>query len=91
MKKQSLTDWDRLKGMSEEEIERNALSDPDSIPLPDDDPSWVTAKLVLPRNKQNIHIGLDADIVEFFKSQGRGYQTRINAVLRQYVEHQRRP
>ena len=31
---------------------------------------------------------LDPDILKFFKSRGRGYQTRMNAVLRAYMEHE---
>ena len=42
----------------------------------------------LPPIKQNIHIRLDTDILEWFKAHGTGYQTRINAVLRAYVASQ---
>ena len=89
MRKQSKTDWNRVNNMTEEEIERNALADPDAQPM-EDDSFWANAKVVIPPRKQNIHIGLDEDVVEFFKGQGRGYQTKIDAVLRQYVEHHRR-
>ena len=41
-------------------------------------PEWYTIK------KKDIHIRLDADILEWFKSQGAGYQTRINEILRYY-------
>ena len=34
-------------------------------------------------------IRLDADVLAWMKSQGRGYQTRINAVLRAYYEAHR--
>ena len=37
-------------------------------------------------NKVDIHMRLDPDIVEFFKKEGPGYQSRINAVLRTYME-----
>lgn len=53
--------------------------------LPDD--FWKHAKVVLPdRPKKTTTIRFDADILEWFKSQGRGYQTRMNAVLRSYYE-----
>ncbi|MCF1505723.1 BrnA antitoxin family protein [Afifella sp. H1R] len=45
----------------------------------------------LPRTKTHASIRIDADVLEWFKSRGRGYQTRINAVLRQYYEHHREP
>jgi hypothetical protein len=43
---QDLTDWDRVHAMTEEEIERNALSDPDALPFDDD---WEDAIVVYPR------------------------------------------
>jgi uncharacterized protein (DUF4415 family) len=40
--------------------------------------------------KKPVSLRLDADIVDWFQRQGTGYQTRINAVLRDYVErHQK--
>ncbi|MCT8266651.1 BrnA antitoxin family protein [Afifella sp. JA880] len=49
---------------------------------------WKNAKIVYPdsRAKKQLTLRLDADIVEFFKAEGRGYQTRMNAVLRSYVD-----
>ncbi|MGC1398673.1 BrnA antitoxin family protein [Candidatus Binatus sp.] len=44
----------------------------------------------LPPAKQDIHIRLDRDILEWFKAHGRGYQTRINAVLRAFVQTRER-
>jgi uncharacterized protein (DUF4415 family) len=40
--------------------------------------------------KQQVTLRLDADVLEWFKSQGRGYQTRINTLLRAYVDAHRR-
>ena len=47
---------------------------------------WSKAKLVMPRAKQAVSLRVDADVVEWFKSQGPGYLTRMNAVLRSFVE-----
>ncbi|MEO8325609.1 MAG: BrnA antitoxin family protein [Nitrospirota bacterium] len=48
---------------------------------------WKHAKVVYPESpKEQVTVRLDADILEWFKEQGRGYQTRMNAVLRSYVE-----
>lgn len=44
----------------------------------------------LPQRKQGVHIRLDADILAWFKSLGPGYQTRINSVLRSFVQARRR-
>jgi uncharacterized protein (DUF4415 family) len=54
-----------------------------------DDNFWKKAKMVEPIPKKSISIRLDTDILEWFKSQGKGYQTSINNVLRTYVEHQK--
>lgn len=79
------TDWDRLRAMSDAEIEANAAADSDN-------PAWTeaelaAAELVLPAGgpKQPVSIRLDAEVLDFFKAAGRGYQSRINAVLLAYV------
>jgi len=43
----------------------------------------------MPR-KRDVHIRLDADVLDWFRAQGKGYQTRINTVLRAFVEARRR-
>lgn len=80
------TDWARLRAMTEEEIERNADGDPDNPPLTPDE--LARLELVRPedRAKVPVYIRLDPDVVEFFKSGGPGYQTRINAALRDHME-----
>jgi len=49
---------------------------------------WKTAKLVMPESKDRLTIRVDHDVVEWLKKRGRGYQTRINAILRSYMEAQ---
>ena len=79
------TDWERLRNMTDEEIEAAAASDPDSVPFGLD---WSDAELVIPK-KQPISIRLDEDILAYFKETGPRYQTRINKVLRSYVNAQK--
>jgi len=81
---ESQTDWDRLDEQSDEEIESAVREDPDSVQLDED---WFRkAHVVDPTSeKKRITIRLDEDIVEYFKAQGSGYQTRINDVLRAFV------
>lgn len=78
------TDWERLENLSDEEIEEAVEEDPDQVML---DRKWFEqAKLVAPgAEKKRITIRLDEDIIDFFKQQGSGYQTRINKALRAYV------
>lgn len=84
----SEADWDRLRNMSDEEIHRRALADPDAQPT--DAAFWKNARVVMPAPKQLTSFRVDPDVLEWFKAGGKGYQTRINAVLRAYVEAQRK-
>src|SRR5438876_10669697 len=86
-KMKGLTDWARLAAMTEEEIERNAADDPDNPPWTEED--WANARVVWPQGKAPVTLRLDKDIIAWFKARGRGYQTRINAVLRAFVEAQK--
>ncbi len=79
----SETDWERLEKMTDEEIDYS-----DIPPLGED--FFAHAELRLPRPKQTVTIRLDAEVVDWFKSQGKGYQTRINAVLQMYIQSQQR-
>lgn len=76
------TNWKRIKAMSDKELESNAQSDKDTLFA--DEQFWKTAKLVMPaeKGKERITIRVDADILNWLKEQGRGYQSRINALLR---------
>ncbi|MEP9348686.1 BrnA antitoxin family protein [Xanthobacter sp. KR7-225] len=77
-------DWARLRAMTDEEIEQAARSDPDWEGLLDLE-GW-TMEVVVPPKKAPISIRLDADVLAFFKASGRGYQKRINAVLRAFMD-----
>lgn len=46
---------------------------------------WEDAKVFMPQHKVHISLRLDEDIVNYFKEEGSGYQSRINAVLKAYV------
>lgn len=84
---ESQTDWTQLAAMTEDEVERLAAEDMAEIGI---DPDWVQrAKVTSPRPKERVTIRLDPDILDWLKAQGKGYQTRINAILRAYVESQK--
>jgi len=59
----------------------------DSPPL--DDSFFTRAVVEWPPRKASITMRLDADVLRWFKAQGRGYQTRINRLLRMYMEAHR--
>jgi uncharacterized protein (DUF4415 family) len=50
---------------------------------------WSQASVELPQQKATLNMRIDRDVLEFFRRQGKGYQTKINAVLRSYVEQMR--
>jgi uncharacterized protein (DUF4415 family) len=78
-KRQSDTDFKALETMKDRDIDFS-----DTTPL--DNAFFAGAVLRLPRRKKSLSIRLDPDVLEWFKRQGKGYQTRINAVLRMYME-----
>lgn len=52
---------------------------------------WDNAQVVMPSpNKASVHLRLDADVLAWFRQQGRGHLSRMNAVLRSFMEAQRR-
>jgi len=69
--------------MSDAEIHAGIEADPDAHPTDED--FWKEAKVVLPRRKEVVTMRLDADLLAWFRQQ-RGYQTRINAILRSYMQ-----
>ena len=82
---ESRTDWAKVKATTEAEIEASVVADPDDAHAVD----WSRAVMGLPPAKQDIHIRLDADVLGWFRATGKGYQTRINNVLRAFVESRR--
>ncbi len=82
------TDWARVDAMTDEDIERAMRDDPDWADFIDID--WSKAEWVVPVAKKALSIRLDQDIVDFFQASGRGYQTRINAVLRHYMSEEKK-
>lgn len=85
-KLKGLTDWDRLRSMTDEELERTIAEDPESDAS---DFDWDNAVMVPPLSKKAVSIRLDQDVLDFFKAAGRGYQTRINTILRSYMNAQK--
>ena len=84
----SKTDWARVAALSDTVIRKAVRSDADAAPILG--PAWFRrAKIVLPSPKKAVSIRLDNDVMKWFQGQGKGYQTRINAVLRAYVQAQR--
>jgi uncharacterized protein (DUF4415 family) len=73
--------------MTEEELEAAIASDPDEAGWEYD---WDNVVVGIPGPKEQITLRIDQDVVEWFKGTGKGYQTRMNAVLKSYVEARQR-
>jgi uncharacterized protein (DUF4415 family) len=82
------TDWAAVDALTDEDIAKAVANDPDAVPI---DVDWSDAVLVIPAKKKAISIRLDEDVLAFFKSEGDGYQRRMNAVLRSYMVHKAKP
>lgn len=82
MSKVSKTDWKGLSDMDDKDI--------DTSDIPElDDAFFQNAELKVPP-KQLVTLRIDSDVLAWFKTQGQGYQTRINKLLRAYMESQQR-
>jgi uncharacterized protein (DUF4415 family) len=80
------SDWARAEATTPEEIEAQAAADPDEAGI---DIDWDSVTVEPPRPKAAVHMRIDRDVLDYFRSLGKGYQTRINAVLRSYVDKMR--
>jgi uncharacterized protein (DUF4415 family) len=76
-----------LNKVTDDQIEHWSKNDPDHLGL--DDAFWENIDLVAP-TKEAISIKLDSDVLKWFRQDGKGYQTRINTVLRHFVETMQR-
>jgi uncharacterized protein (DUF4415 family) len=81
------TDWKRLDRQTSVQTEAIAANDRDGGPMSDEE--WAKAEVIHPQ-KVPVGLKLDNDVLGWFKSQGKGYQTRINTILRRYYETHRK-
>jgi len=82
---QGRADLARLRRLSDAEITRTSPAELRDFPAD----FWQEARVVMPVTKEAISIRLDTDVIAYFRSTGPKYQTRINAVLRSYVDRVR--
>ena len=82
------TDWSRFDAKTLEQIDADIRDDLDAAPIVNAD--WfASANLVVPQPKEQISIRLDREVLEHFRQYPR-YQTRINAILRAVMEHEKK-
>ena len=81
--KKSATEWKRVDSTKDKDI--------DETDLPEVSPEMFAKGLVRSglkpsARKQQLTIRVDGDVLEWYKRQGQGYQTKINSLLRAYME-----
>ncbi len=81
---ESATDLSKVDALSDEQLDHLIAEDECDIR-----PDWTRAKLILPQAKQSIHLRLEEDVINFFKSSGKGHISRMQAVLKAYVNAHR--
>ncbi|HBG04261.1 MAG: hypothetical protein A2075_13720 [Geobacteraceae bacterium GWC2_58_44] len=79
----TLSNWEKAAAMSEAEIEARVASDPDEAEMVMD---WDNTTVELPPSKVVLNMRVDKEVLDYFRKTGKGYQSRINAVLRSYVD-----
>lgn len=82
----SRTDLKKVDAMTDAELELVIAEDENERDL---QPDWTRTKLVLVEPKQSVHLRLEQEIIAFFKSQGKGHISRMQAVLKSYVNAHR--
>ena len=91
MKKKSTTvrySLSEIKALRERGEDPTRPDAPEAESLGED--FWKSARVVLPPGKTSVHLRLDRDVVDWFRERGKGHLTRMNAVLRSYVDAQKR-
>ncbi|CBK42092.1 conserved protein of unknown function [Nitrospira defluvii] len=81
-KKRSRTNWATIDALQDKEIDTSDIPEQGNI-------FFKRAVLRLPEPKTAVTIRLDREVLDWFKAKGPGYQTRINALLRAYMQAHR--
>jgi uncharacterized protein (DUF4415 family) len=79
----TLSDWRKASNMTKTEIEERVASDSDETEMVMD---WDNTTVEPPQSKAVLNMRIDRDLLDYFRKTGKGYQSRINAILRSYVE-----
>ena len=80
---ESRTNWEKVRAQTDEELEASIDHEEEGVV------DWSTTTVTIPRPKVSFTMRYDPEILDWFRKQGPGYQTKINAVLRTYIDAQR--
>lgn len=79
---------DELKALHERGETFPDKADAAQIDMPDG--FWDDADVVVRQPKKSVHLRVDAEVLEYFREGGKGHLTRMNAVLKSYVDAQKK-
>ena len=82
------TNWRKANAVTGKKLEASIRADVDEVR---GEPDWTHAIMGIPAPKDHINIRVDHDVLEWFRASGRGYQTRMNNVLRAFVQSRQQP
>jgi uncharacterized protein (DUF4415 family) len=77
------TNWEKVDKVAGARLETSIRGDVDDI---HSEPDWTQAIVGIPARKDHINIRVDHDVLQWFRSNGKGYQTLMNNVLRAFVQ-----
>jgi len=77
------TDWKKVDAVTGSRLETSIHADVDDI---QSEPDWTQSIVGIPARKDHINIRVDHDVLQWFRSNGKGYQTLMNNVLRAFVQ-----
>jgi len=77
------TDWKKVDAVTASRLEASINADVDDI---QSEPDWTQSIVGIPARKDHINIRVDHDVLQWFRSNGKGYQTLMNNVLRAFVQ-----
>lgn len=84
--RKSRTDWKRVDALKDDKID---FSDAPEL-TPEMFARAIVRRGLKPvARKRLLTLRIDSDVVEWYKGQGSGYQTRINALLRAYMQERK--
>ena len=77
------TNWDKIDAVTGAKLEASIRADVDDV---HGEPEWTQTIVGIPARKDHINIRVDHDVLQWFRSNGKGYQTLMNNVLRAFVQ-----
>ena len=77
------TNWDKIDAVTGAKLEASIRADVDDV---QGEPDWTQLIVGIPAPKDHINIRIDHDVLQWFRSNGKGYQTLMNNVLRAFVQ-----